>query len=906
MKSSDIKHKTILLFLVALFFLVTSRTSILGNSFIIDTTKIYNKTSNWQRNSEVAFDGTNFLVVWEDIRKDEFSQIRGCRVSQDGQILDKGGFAISLEEPYTYRPSLAYDGTNYLVVWRGRNYNSGWASINAARVTPTGELLDSSSIHVSDPYPSTSYIFRPVVTSSGTNYLVVWMASGIYGARVSPQGTLLDSTPILISNDYGPVNPAVSYDGTNYKVVWEDLEVFEWDSCHKHIRGLRISTDGTIIDTMPYTFITYSYSTSYPNVRKFKLNPGLEYGLENYLLVWNFIDLAGDFSQNIYGCRISPDGVVLDTNYISISNASGNQIFPSLAFDGSEFLVAWEDFRSDTNGFKPDIYFTKVDTTGTVLDTIGKPLLTNTTTKLQHPSISYGGGEYLISFTDRRGNPFKYAIDDDIYVSRVDIAGNTIDSSGIPLTLSTQHQRMPAVGFDGENHLVVWEDERGEDIDLYGALIDTSGNILTPPGVFPVSQAKYKQLKPKVDFVNPYYLVVWQDYRDADWIIRLYGTRVSKDGTVLDPDGIYFDMNDAMYIFNHQISNDSTNFLIVWQKWDETYPAHSPVVAVRVDTSGVFLDPEGIIIDTSAWFPSVSFDGENWLICYLDICGLVGVRLSSDGTLIAPIFDISSQFYDYAKDPSSVTFNGNNYLVTWASRRTESPLDENIHGSRASPDGYDLDSVDIIIANKPEYHQYAPQTASCGGNFFVVWLETRNFYPHLRFYCTKSIYGTYVSQDGVVLDTNGILFTPPLSESKSPAVTWSNGDRFLLCYSNFTESPYGSYRIYGRFIDALIDVKEPKKRIGFVNRLEQNSPNPFTKSTIICYQVREKGFVELSIYNAAGRLIKKIVNERKNPGIHTVGWNGKDTNGNIVSNGVYFYKLKMKDFRITRKMLFIQ
>ncbi|TES94472.1 MAG: T9SS type A sorting domain-containing protein, partial [Candidatus Cloacimonadota bacterium] len=898
-----------------LFFLVTSMSSILGNSFIIDTTKIYNKTSNWQRNSKVAFDGTNFLVIWEDIRKDEYSQIRGCRISQNGQILDKGGFAISLAEPYTFRPSLAYDGTNYLVVWRGSDYISGYPrqAINAARVTSFGELLDSIPILISEPY-SGGWKRRPTVASSGINCLVVWNNApagypDIYGARVSSQGTLLDSTPVFISTDANnPSHPAISYDGINYMVVWEDFEGFGLDSCHKFIRGARIAEDGTIIDTIPLTFITYSCTTfNNPYIKEFSLNPILYFGLENYLLVWNIIDLTGDFSQNIYGCMISPDGVVLDTNYISISNASGNQIFPSLAFDGSEFLVAWEDFRNASNGFKPAIYFTKIDTSGIVLDTIGKPLLTNTTTKLQHPSVSYGGGEYLVSFTDRRGNPFKYAIDDDIYVSRVDITGSPIDSSGIPITLSTQHQRMPAVGFDGENHLVVWEDERGEDIDLYGALIDTSGNILTPPGVFPVSQAKYKQLKPKVDFVNPYYLVVWQDYRDADWITRLYGTRVTKDGIVLDPDGIYFDMNDAMYIFNHQISNDSTNFLIVWQKWDETYPAHSPVVAVRVDTSGVFLDPEGIIIDTSAWFPSVSFDGENWLVCYLNICGLVGVRLSSDGTVITPLFVISSQFYVYAKNPSSITFNGNNYFVTWASRRNESPLDENIHGSRASPDGYDLDSVDIIIANKPEYHQYAPQTASCGGNFFVVWLETRNFYPYTGWsYCTKSIYGTYVSPDGVVLDTNGILFTPPLAESKSPAVTWSNGDRFLLCYSGFAESPYGSYRIYGRFIDALINVEESKKRRDFVNRLAQNFPNPFTKSTVICYQVKEKGFVELSIYNAAGRLIKKIVNERKNPGIHTVRWNGKNTNENLVSNGIYFYKLKLKDFRMTRKMLFIQ
>ncbi len=904
MKLLDIKYKVILFYLVTLFFLVTSISSILGNSFIIDTTKIYNQTSNWQRNSRVAFDGTNFLVVWEDIRKDEYSQIRGCRVSQDGQILDKGGFAICLGESYTYRPDLAYDGMNYIVVWQS---HYPFSTIKAARVTPAGELLDSSAIFITD---SSNIYKKPAVSSSGINCLVVWMKRGvwnpdIYGVRVSPQGTLLDTTPIFISTDANyPSNPKVAHDGINYMVVWEDFEEFGWDSCTKYIRGSRIATDGTLIDSIPLTFATYSCTTfNNPFIKEFSLNPVFEFGLENYLLVWNFIDFAGDFSQNIYGCRISTDGVVLDTNYITISNTLGNQIFPSLAFDGTEFLIAWEDFRNASNGFKPAIYFTKIDTSGIVLDSLGKPLLTDSITTLQHPSVCHGGNEYLISFTDRRGNPFKYALDDDIYASRVDIAGNPIDSSGIPLSISTQHQRMPAFGFDGENHLIVWEDERREDIDLFGALIDTSGNILTPPGVFPVSQYKYDQIKPKVDFVDPYYLVVWQDYRGADWISRLYGARITKEGMVLDPDGIYFYMNNATYVRNHNISNDSTNFLVVWNKWDGQYP----IVAVRVDTSGVFLDPEGIIIDTSSSRPAVSFDGENWLICYFNCDAvLVGVRLSADGTLILPVFDITNQWYYLTADPPSVTFNGNNYFVTWASEDHTFTLEEHIYGSRVSPYGYDLDSVDILICKKPEYHLYAPQTTSCGGNFFVVWTDTRNLWPFIDSYCIKTIYGTNVSPDGIVLDTNGIMLTPALSESKSPAVVQSGGDRFLLCYSGFTESPYGSYRIFGKFIDALINVKEPKIEYRFVNRLAQNAPNPFTKSTVIRYQAKEKGFVELSIFNAAGRLIKTMVNERKKPGIYTIQWNGEDTNGNVVGSGVYFYKLKMKNFRMTRKMIFIQ
>ena len=104
-----------------------------------------------------------------------------------------------------------------------------------------------------------------------------------------------------------------------------------------------------------------------------------------------------------------------------------------------------------------------------------------------------------------------YAYDDDIFVARIDDGGNPLDPQGISTSLSTQDQRIPAVGFDGTNHLVVWEDQRNDDTDLYGALIDTNGNLITPPGIFVVSNELEDQLLPVVDFVEPYYLVGWVD-----------------------------------------------------------------------------------------------------------------------------------------------------------------------------------------------------------------------------------------------------------------------------------------------------------------------------------------------------------------------------------------------------------
>jgi hypothetical protein len=910
MESSLTKNKSIIISFF--FFLMCSSSLVLGNSqrqnpFVIDTTKIYNMASNWQDDSQIAFDGMNFFIVWEDIRKDDYSQIRGCRITPEGQVLDKGGITISIQDSYAFNPALSFDGTNYLVVWHSRT-EGVHTLLKGARVSPAGVVLDTNAIIIS--YYWSNLFDRPSVSSCSTNFLAVWThESGgwpdIYGARISTNGVLLDSTPILISNSKYSVLPIVSCGDSSYLVVWEDFQEISWDST-SNLRGARVTFDGVLLDTIPQMLVSYTWSTSSPCLSRFRLNPTLSFGIDNYFLAWSFFDTT-DYSLNIYGTRVSPDGIILDTNYISISTTSGNQSHPSIVFNGTEYFISWMDFRNDINGFNSQIFFTTIDTSGNVLDSVGKSLLADTINILKNPSVSTNGNYNVVSFTDRRGNEFKYNIDSDIYLSRVDGVGNQLDPEGINISPATQNQKNPDIGFDGGNLLIVWEDERGQDIDIYGALLDTSGNVITPPGVFVVTQAGYDQVQPKVDFVEPYYLVVWEDYREADYIPRLYGTRIAKDGTVLEPNGIHFDVNDTIFhnYYHIAISNDSVNFLLMWQK--KFFPGYHYGVAFRVDTSGAVLDTGGIIIDSVSTFPVASFNGSSWLIIYSNYASwrIEGIRLSRDGNIITPEFRISNGFQYLAPTPPSLSFNGTNYLVTWTTTDIPQPppqLDENIYGSRVSSDSFDLDTIDISITDAPSV-QYSPKMTSYGDNYYTVWIDSRidSFSD-----CTKALYGTFIDSAGNVQDTNGVPLTPLYSEAKSPALIISLNNKFFLCYSQFLETPYGSYRICGKFVDAPVGIEESYKTSGLIYKLEKNYPNPFTSTTRINYNIREEGFVKISVYNVSGRLIKDILSETKNPGIYSIIWNGKDKNGNPVSSGIYFYKMSIKDYIDTKKMIYIK
>jgi hypothetical protein len=91
------------------------------------------------------------------------------------------------------------------------------------------------------------------------------------------------------------------------------------------------------------------------------------------------------------------------------------------------------------------------------------------------------------------------------------------------------------------------------------------------------------------------------------------------------------------------------------------------------------------------------------------------------------------------------------------------------------------------------------------------------------------------------------------------------------------------------------------------NRLAQNYPNPFNPSTTIAFELRDRAHVTLRIYNVAGQLVRTLVDDVRAPGVpHTVEWDGRNTHGQAVSTGVYFYRVATRGFSSTRKMLLLK
>lgn len=102
----------------------------------------------------------------------------------------------------------------------------------------------------------------------------------------------------------------------------------------------------------------------------------------------------------------------------------------------------------------------------------------------------------------------------------------------------------------------------------------------------------------------------------------------------------------------------------------------------------------------------------------------------------------------------------------------------------------------------------------------------------------------------------------------------------------------------------LIEENSPKNKLQY--NLEQNFPNPFNPKTTINFQVAERQKITLTIYNVKGELIRNLVEEEMDKGLHSVSWNGLDNSGNIVSSGSYFYRLSAGNFTKTHKMILLK
>lgn len=285
-----------------------------------------------------ASDGNNFLVPLET--STAVANVAAQLMSSTGVPI---GSLVSLgtNGQSCCASGAAFDGSRYLVVWEddggiknsptpfrvfGQFITAAGAKDGAAiAMTTTGIWFDGMNMLA---YGGGKYLLTytrlidPAKGEDSTNRYVA-------GLIIAPDGTL--GSEFRISSGYGS-GSSVAFDGTNFFVTWKE------DQYDSEVRGAFISTTGAKLSEISINASVLKSDNPVP----------LAFDGTNYAVMWTDRDDATG-QGDVFAQRISPAGALVG-GVITINGDAGMQLATGIAFDGTNYVATWIDMTNDANG----------------------------------------------------------------------------------------------------------------------------------------------------------------------------------------------------------------------------------------------------------------------------------------------------------------------------------------------------------------------------------------------------------------------------------------------------------------------------------------------------------------------------------------------------------------------------
>jgi len=699
---------------------------------------------------------------------------------------------VLVPSDFGHNPELASDGTGFLSVTEVN------ARIRAVRVNDAGRVLDADWLDfgtndVTQLYPSVAF--------GGGHYLVTWSelktdASGdtsdeIRGRFAKPDGTLEGSSSFVVSSGQA-IYSSVGWDGQHFVLAYLGLQ----GNGVNNVRSVLLNPDGTRVAGSDHP-LTTSGSAS---------NPHLEVGATNTLVAWEeyvHSDQLGDTST-IHGARVGRDGSVLDAGGIALSNGTQSEQAPDVSSSGAGFLVAWQTDQPSVRG-------SIVSSAGAV--SVKDVAISHSPDGAGLPSVAFDGTNYLVGWTDNRDEQSLYGVN----VSPAGVVGSQDKklASDAPryVAFGSDHTNL---AWNGSHFLLSYLG--GYPNGLEGSLIGKDlAVVLSPIALTPIPNS---QGYPRAAFDGTNYVVAWTDQRVSNTDMSVRAVRISQTGSVLDSNGIAVSPDDKPAFGFELASGGHDSTLFVWSATDHNpqqrmLAGNGSLADVKAFTTtndvfvpsmasnkggyltafntgsssatgsvyGHLLDASGnagaeFRIDASTLntgpfvFPS---EGQ-YLVAYAK-SGMHLVTISSTGTIGTPV-DLTS----------NVTLvggasNDTNTLVTW----NQGDMDKNPLFGRFLHAGAYVGSAFEI---SPESAGYASTVGWDGETYWAVWESP-----------THALLTRSIGSNG----TLGPVSTLVSEEVYAPVLTSGGQGQLLLSYAKLA-GERRSYRVISRLVGRGADI----------------------------------------------------------------------------------------------------
>jgi hypothetical protein len=101
-------------------------------------------------------------------------------------------------------------------------------------------------------------------------------------------------------------------------------------------------------------------------------------------------------------------------------------------------------------------------------------------------------------------------------------------------------------------------------------------------------------------------------------------------------------------------------------------------------------------------------------------------------------------------------------------------------------------------------------------------------------------------------------------------------------------------------------VEEPAAAAPVKFTVGPSQPNPFNPSTTLTYTLPARTEVSVTVYDAAGRVVRELSRKVETAGEHAISWDGRDSAGATVSSGVYHVRVEAAGQAGTQKIVLLK
>jgi hypothetical protein len=716
-------------------------------------TPVVGLTGTNTQNPAIAFNGTSYLVVWEDERNSSDSDIWGTRLDASGAIVDALGIEIATAPGKQRNPTVAFDGTSYVVAWEDFKVARGTeADIVAATVDPSSGAVTSlpavaaTATHETQPSlaggggaallawnaggdivgaihrggfgapfaiaaTAALEVAPAVALSPAGNYLVAWSegaaaTADVRGQMVTQTGTLSGAALDVSAGAGAQSSPAAAFDGTTFAVVWIN------NNAGLSVAGTRVSAAGVVLDTHLEGALTVGGVplTAAPAVPDL---PSIACIASGCTVLWQERRNLATTGFDIHGQILQPD-FTRQGGEIIVSNAGRAQLSPVIVAAGSALFSTWFDTRDGETNTVFGVTLSSAGVPGTE-----HPLVSGNNRESQ-PAVGTAGTTFGLFWSDSR------TFGNDIRFTRFSASGSKLDATPRVGSGATNAQLSPAASGDlGGNTLVVWADTRlGASKDIFGARVSLATGASLDGDGFAIATAAADQLLPSVASNGTVALVTWQDRRNGTFDI--FGALVNSAGTVTISDIAISSSAPGDQLHPTVTWNGaSSQFIVVWS---DNRSGTSHILGARVSPAGAVLDPDGIAISNGAvgqFAPSIASDAAGSVAVWEDRQqgqDIFGTRLAGGAALgVLDPGGIAISTAAGGQTSPRITSIGTSYLVVWVdSRNTQTDIFGQQLTTSGGPSG-----AEFAVSNTADDELNAAIFKGPGNNLALAAYETR-------------------------------------------------------------------------------------------------------------------------------------------------------------------------------------